>query len=158
MADKRFADLDIERCIAYTVILDVDGTLVKDSGETMDTDTATVLQTLSERTDVYLCSNAQNSHRMEVLVAGTNAHSISSSYKKPDKRVVAELEALKLKPYLVIGDKFLTDGLLACNLKVPFIRVRRYMNAKEHWRITASYALDAMFGRVLFLLCRLSPL
>ncbi len=154
MAPKHFFELSTETLAGTTVILDVDGTLLADGASLLDPRTQEMLSKLSDIADVYLCSNAESPERLHTLIAGTRAKVTTSPYKKPDSRVLAHV------PYdrhtcLVIGDKHLTDELLAINCGMRFLKVARIRGEKERIFVRLAYLLDAVFGKIVCSLARL---
>ena len=60
----------------------------------------------------------------------------------------------------VIGDKDLTDGLLARRAGARFIKVRRKLDADDRWVSRLTTIFDEVFGPVILLLwdCVCAPL
>lgn len=154
MAFKHFCDLPIDTFAGNTVILDVDGTLLADGASLLDSRTKETLSKLSNIADVYLCSNAESSDRLHALVAGTRAKVTTSPYKKPDPRVLMQV-AHTPATCVVIGDKHLTDELLAINCGIRFLKVARIRGEKERIFVRLAYLLDAVFGKIVCSLARL---
>ncbi len=142
-----FKDLKIEAITQSIVILDIDGTLLADSETVVDDVTAVVVKKLSAQGNmVYLVSNGF-SHKKERNLAIAKQLDVTfyaSGYKKPLKLAVAPLVAGATKPVIIIGDKFLTDGLLAVNLGVPFVTVRSLRSAADPLYSKIAYALDRL--------------
>lgn len=156
MALKHFFELPVETFSGSTVILDVDGTLLADGASTLDSRTKETLSKLSSVADVYLCSNAEPSERLTTLAEGTRAKVITAPYKKPDPRLLAQVLHTPVT-CVVIGDKYLTDGLLAINCGARFLKVARIRGEKERVFVRLTYLLDALFGKVVCSLARLLP-
>lgn len=156
MAAKRFVDLvATEEFSDVTIVLDVDGTLVADGHTDMTDEVHAALGTLASRASVHLCSNAEGTERLAAFAEGTQAQIVRSSYRKPDARVIADVP--RTDSLVVIGDKYLTDGLLAVFAKGRFVRVRRYRDAQERLSVSVAYALDGLLGPALCFFARLIP-
>ncbi len=145
------AELQGERAL---VVLDVDGTLVADGEDVMSEAVYAALCALARSTDVYVCSNKRREGRVLRLVAGTGAHALETRYRKPNPRVLASVEQTG-KRVVVIGDKYLTDGLLAVCIRGAFYRVRTVRQVPESWTVTLALAVDAVFGRIAYDIARL---
>ncbi len=51
---------------------------------------------------------------------------------------------------VVIGDKYISDGLFAVNIGATFKRVSRVLSGKENLSIKFSYLIDDIFGKFIF--------
>ncbi len=107
-------------------ILDVDGTLVADNTETVNPEVKERVRTLAAHNDVWLATNSRNTRRNEAIARQLQLPLLTSSFRKPSTRLFDELpEHCVGKPYVVIGDRVLTDGLLAKRGRAQFIKTQR---------------------------------
>jgi predicted HAD superfamily phosphohydrolase YqeG len=145
MANRpQFIELDLTTLPDTQVILDVDGTLLVDGSGELDAVTGSVLRQLGTIAEVRLCSNAERPTRLAAIAEEYGVHAILLPYKKPDVRVLEGL--LREKELVVIGDKLLTDGLLAKRAQARFIWVKRLRGPNDSVMTIISYAIDSMIG------------
>ncbi len=147
-----FKELNLNPITDSIIILDIDGTLLADGEELLDKATAEkVKQLTGQRNMVYLCSNGFSSkkERNHGIARELGVTFYETEYKKPLKLAVLPLVTGATKQVIVIGDKFLTDGLLAINLDVPFVAVRSLRSNKEPLYSKLAYAVDAVAVRFL---------
>lgn len=155
---KYFKELNLAPIKNSLIILDIDGTLLADGDRTGAIDpaaAANVQKLTAQGNQVYLCSNGF-SHKLERnrgVAKRLNVSYHETPYKKPLKISVVPIVTAANKPVIVIGDKFLTDGLLAVNLDVPYIEVRSLRSSKDPLHSRLGYLIDAV-GR--YLLCWLA--
>ena len=122
---RTFLETDFSSYQGYVVILDIDGVLVSDGEADLDERVRSQVTRLGQVNDVYLCSNGGYAERDKKFAELTGATWLSSSAAKPNLKVIKGLIITK-QPVLVIGDKMLTDGLLAYRLhNASFIKVKR---------------------------------
>ena len=122
---RTFLETDFSSYQGYVIILDVDGVLVPDGVTSLDERVCQQVARLGQVNDVYLCSNGGHTERDKRFAALANVTWLSSSAGKPSLRAVEDL-AVKDQPVLVVGDKVLTDGLLAHRLRnASFVKVKR---------------------------------
>lgn len=131
------------------VILDVDGTLVADGEEIVPEESRAALIALASRADVYVCSNGRRGERLSKIVVGTGAHVLETPFRKPDPRVLGSIDRAGRR-VVVVGDKYLTDGLLAVRTHAVFYRVRALRRFPEPWKVTLTLVLDATVGRLAY--------
>lgn len=113
------------------IFLDVDGTLRPDGDQEMSPEVLKKLAELKAGNEVNLTSNKGN------------------KTKKPSRRA-AEGVDLKGKKAVVIGDKFLTDGLFAKNIGAEFIKVKRKISGRESFFIKLTYLIDDIVSGILW--------
>ncbi len=151
MSIPYFAELRVAPIKQSIIILDIDGTLLADDAETVDIQTSKVVRQLVEQgNQIYLVSNgfSHQSERNRAIAQGLGVTFFPTEFKKPLKISVLPIITAATKPVLVIGDKFLTDGLLAVNLGVPFVEVRSLRSGKEPLYAKAAYAIDSLLKKV----------
>jgi predicted HAD superfamily phosphohydrolase YqeG len=139
------------------VLLDVDGTLVPDCGRMAS---AAVLHKVSELkrrgNEVRLCSNSRRGDyaaRLAALAAQLNVGVCATAVRKPSRRVLSGLER-NGREIVIIGDKDLTDGLLACRAGTRFIKVRRKLDPGDRLVSRLTNLLDDTFGPIALFLWR----
>lgn len=139
---RHFLKTDYKSLSGNFVIIDIDGTLVCDGSETIDAETIHAVHTIAKNNTVCIASNKEDTARNARV-----AHAVSLPYvhgKKPYKKLVSALRrmnATKL-PFVIIGDRYLTDGLLALRLGGEFTPVRPLRTREESFRIRLSYAFN----------------
>ena len=147
MNTQYFKELHIEPIKQSVVILDIDGTLLADGERTPTIDpaaAANVQQLVAQGNQVYLCSNGF-SHKLErnrTIAKQLQIPFYETSSKKPLASAILPLIAGTTKPVIVIGDKFLTDGLLAINLGIPYIDVRSIRSPQDPPHARLVYLAD----------------
>jgi len=140
-----FRQLNLTPIVKSIVILDIDGTLLSDGDETVGVEEVAAVKRLVEQDNqVYLVSNgfSHKKSRNKSIASELGVTFYETEYKKPLKLSVAPLVIGTSKQVIIIGDKFLTDGLLAVNLEVPFIRVRSIRSNKDSLYVKLAYHLD----------------
>lgn len=153
--DRYFRDLPLTELSGATVVLDVDGTLLPDRDIRLHASVREHLALLASSARVYLASNARGGARLDALASGMPVRVIRSRHRKPDTRVLRDLE--QAGPLIVVGDKYLTDGLLAAFLKARFIKVRPLMSGGERLSVRLAYLLDPLLGSAVCFFVRLLP-
>jgi len=138
MATFQFTQLDnIRGC---TILLDIDGTISFDGKEEVSSGVAGKITELRDRNDVYLISNKKIPGRLERMAHGFGVSAINTPFKKPSLRALGD--APRDKPFVVIGDKFLTDGILAKRLGAEFFRVSRLTSPEDGYGARMTGFLD----------------
>ena len=128
---RLFSATDFSTYKQHEIILDIDGTLVPDGGEVFAGEVINQVRELAEHNTVHLCSNGGREERDKKFAKLTGATWLSSTAGKPSVKVVKNSIPSE-RPILVIGDKLLTDGLLARRLKkARFIKVKRLSATPE---------------------------
>lgn len=124
------------------IILDIDGTITTDSDNNIDKSIIELINELKRKNKIYVCSNSKDSSRNSLIAQIIDVPLIISPYKKPDRKIVKQIDNKDNKKIIVIGDKFLTDGLFCINIKGTFIRVKRLQSGKEKVKIKLINLLD----------------
>jgi len=115
-----------------TIFLDIDGTLVPDKSLNFDNAVMRQLEKLKKNNRVFLCTNSNDKIRNNQIEKMLGLFIVTHNHKKPSSKIIRELGIDKEnKNLLVIGDKFLTDGLFALNIGAQFIKVKRRLSGKE---------------------------
>lgn len=113
------------------IFLDIDGTLRPDGDQGMSQEVLNKLAELKAKNEVHLISNKGN------------------GAKKPS-REAAEGVDMAGKKVVVIGDKFLTDGLFAKNIGAEFVKVRRKISGRENFFVKVAYFIDDFISAILW--------
>jgi predicted HAD superfamily phosphohydrolase YqeG len=126
----------------YTILLDVDGTLIPDGAVNSDNQVRDAVAQLRDRNTVYLISNGRDALRVERLAREfmVNVVPAGTPAGKPFARAARGIPITR--PFLVIGDRLIIDGLFARNLGVPFLRVRSKRYGNERWSVRLAYMLE----------------
>ncbi|MDD5083582.1 MAG: hypothetical protein PHT88_01415 [Candidatus Moranbacteria bacterium] len=113
------------------IILDIDGTIAYDNQHDIDTAVIDIIKILKRKNDIYLCSNSRNTQRNAIISDATHIPLIISPYRKPSKKIIRYIKKSTHTDIVVIGDKFLTDGIFSIRIKGDFIKVRRLRSGEE---------------------------
>jgi HAD superfamily phosphatase (TIGR01668 family) len=131
------------------VILDVDGTIVADCGRDASSEAIRQVEALKAAgNEIRLCSNSRRgdyAERLRHLASQLDVGVCPVPYRKPSTQAIAGLDR-KGREVVVIGDKDLTDGLLARRAGAHFIKVRRKLDPAD--RVSSRWAnlIDTVFG------------
>lgn len=127
--DKYFENLDVSNLRNKVIFLDIDGTIASDSKSDLNLKVLNKIKDLDKNNKVFLCTNSFHKNRARDIADMTNLKFIDCRYKKPSRKILNYIpkEYLDLEK-LVIGDKFLTEGLFAIRIKAQFIKVKRKVN------------------------------
>ncbi|HVU80064.1 MAG TPA: UbiA family prenyltransferase [Candidatus Paceibacterota bacterium] len=140
-----------------TVILDIDGTLTLPGSSEVAAETATAIEALRSRNDVYLLSNRGDRERDAAVARALRVLHIDTPYRKPSIRTLRGIK--RTRPLLVVvGDKVLTDGLLALFARARFVRVRRVAGEHDSFLDRFAHAADDAAGHAWHLARLLRPL
>lgn len=138
----------------FIIFLDIDGTLVADSGTIPDQTGIEMVEKLKVNNTVYLCSNKKNfQERNRNLAAYLNVRYLETNHKKPSRKILESVENPSNQSLLVIGDKYITDGLFARSINAEFFKVQHVSDHNESIWVKIIYAID---DGLYFLLRRLS--
>jgi len=137
-----FRDLNLEDIDGHIVLLDIDGTLVTDGMIDLESAEETKLRELAAKNKVYLCSNKRDLKRNNSVADRQGVPSINSPYLKPSRKILKHIEDVDPGKLIVIGDKFLIDGVFARNIGARFIKVQRLVKEKESFLTRIAYAID----------------
>ena len=133
------------------VILDIDGTLVPDSGRVAPAEVVEQVRALKARgNEVRLCSNSRRGNyaeRLEAVAAQLDVGVCPNVFRKPSTLAISGVER-NGRPVVVIGDKDLTDGLLARRVGARFIKVKRKLDPADRFVSKLANLLDNTFGPV----------
>jgi predicted HAD superfamily phosphohydrolase YqeG len=132
------------------VILDIDGTLVPDCGRVASADVVAKVHELKARgNEVRLCSNSRRGNyaeRLDAIAAQLEVGVCPVVFRKPSTLAISGLDR-KGRTLVVIGDKDLTDGLLARRVGARFVKVRRKLDPADRLSSRMANLIDLVFGR-----------
>ncbi|MDP2624836.1 MAG: HAD-IIIA family hydrolase [Candidatus Peregrinibacteria bacterium] len=131
MRTKFFFDLGVEDLKNKLIILDIDGTLTHDRLAKLEDKTVAKVQELKKHNEIYLCSNRNNHDRNKQVAKEVGVEYLHTNIRKPRKGIMALVPNHEGKDLLVIGDKFLTDGLFARRIGGKFIKVKRIASPND---------------------------
>ena len=113
--ERFFSEIDVSDITDAIIFLDVDGTLTPDHNSAIPQNALRKITEVKQKNQVILLSN----------------RNLKFSHRKPRKKILESINH-KDKSLVVIGDKFLTDGLFAKNIGARFIKVRRLVAPQEN--------------------------
>jgi decaprenyl-phosphate phosphoribosyltransferase len=152
----RLVDLDAIRFVDAVVILDIDGTLMPSSGFDVEEPVRLFVDELKRKAIVYLFSNRPDTARNIRIAESLGLPLISTKYKKPNPWVLSSIVGHG-KPQFVIGDKVLTDGLLALFTGSTFVHVRRTTHAEDTFFDKTLCVIDDVAARVISVVALATP-
>ncbi len=147
MEDFENLDIDSENKLVF---LDIDGTIIPDGAAPEFSDAVLgKIRQLKAGNQVFLCTNTRDKIRNNKIASLLGLPVAAEQYRKPDHRVLKGLGLDHSKNRLVIGDKFLTDGLFAWNIGAEFIKVKRKVSGKEVPTIKLIDFIDDLIWQIL---------
>lgn len=148
---REIFDIETATIKQRTIFLDVDGTIVPDKQTELPSSFIEFIKKLSHDNRVILCSNGSSLPKIRHLV---EVECVKSN--KPFlKNVISSVKDIK-NP-LVIGDKYLTDGLFAHFLNADFIKVDHFRSESDKLLIRLTYFLDDQIWKVAPYILSLRP-
>lgn len=146
-----FTELDSAVFSGKTIILDIDGTLGHDGVTVMTQTTKDMVASLAQHNKVYLLSNKPLPERNATFSKLLEIPYLHSQHKKPHAKIAEALLEGEKGNVVVIGDKYITDGLFALRINGEFIKVRRIVRRNEGIKAALSYVIDdIVYGVVSF--------
>jgi len=138
-----FQELDVRNIRGNTIFLDVDGTIVEDGGVDIRSIVRGKIDELKKDNTLYLCTNKKGMReRNKKIALLTGVTWIDSPCRKPSAKIISYIENPQNKPYLVIGDKYITDGLFAWRIGGQFIKTKRIVSSRDGFFERAVYMAD----------------
>lgn len=126
-----------------TIFLDVDGTLLPDGQTYFSPAVMRNLERLRSANQVFLCTNSDDILRTKKIEEVLGLLVVTYRHKKPSAKIVADAGvALVRGNALVIGDKFLIDGVFALHIGANFIKIKRKISGKESFLVRLINFLD----------------
>lgn len=149
MQKVSFTDLPIPK--GTLIILDIDGTLTLSGAAEVPPQIVEKVRLLARENDVRLCSNKKKKARDKVVAEMLGVQWIDTPHRKPSVRVLESVapEERAGKSLIVIGDKMLTDGLLAFALGAHFFWVERLEDSRAPFMDRIYYTIDNVAARIL---------
>jgi predicted HAD superfamily phosphohydrolase YqeG len=133
------------------VILDIDGTLVPDCGRVASAPVmAKVLELKARGNEVRLCSNSRRGNyaeRLDAIASQLKVGVCPVMFRKPSTLAISGVDR-QGRALVVIGDKDLTDGLLARRVGAQFIKVRRKLDPADRLSSRMANLVDLVFGPI----------
>ena len=144
-----FNELNTVELRDFLILLDIDGTIINDNDHEVCEKNLKIINELKKYNQVYLCSNSRNRKRNIKVAELVNAEYIDTDLRKPSKKILDLIDHTPFSKRLVIGDKFLTDGLFAKNIKAEFIKVKRITSKKDRAYINFLYWIDDLICKII---------
>jgi len=159
MSRPYFADLNFDAWQDRTILLDLDGTLAPDNERTVTRVVAVAVSDLAVSNRVVLLSNKKNHARNRQIAQDLSLDYLETHLRKPDPRLKRLLRVGGVNDFsnlIVVGDRYLTDGLMAKVLGAEFVKVRRLESSTKSRSSSLVDNLDdtAFFVSRLFKLMR----
>jgi HAD superfamily phosphatase (TIGR01668 family) len=143
---KYFRELNLNLLKDKIVILDVDGTITFDKHHEVAEPEKVQLEKLKDiAQNVYLVSNGERD-RTKKLGEILNVLVHESEYQKPDKKVLHHFPHQNKQDIVIVGDKFLTDGLLALQTGILFLHVKSLKRETENFFNKFVFWVDDFVG------------
>lgn len=142
-----FSELNVEKIKNYLIVLDIDGTVVCDGHSALSEEAVKKIGELKKNNKLYFCSNSRDQKRNNEIAELAGVLSVDFCGRKPRKKSLQNIENKGNLPILIVGDKFLTDGLLAKNIGADFIKVKR-LNGKESLLNNFIYFIDDLADKI----------
>ena len=136
---------EIKDCL---ILLDIDGTIAKDDQLEVSDENLAVINRLKQNNQIYLCSNSRNHKRNKAIADNVGLTYLDTDIRKPSKKILDLIDNSPFTKRLVIGDKFLTDGLFAKNIKADFIKTDRITSQNDRFSIKLLYWIDDLVSRI----------
>lgn len=150
-----FLDIRVDEVAGAILIIDIDGTLTYDHGTKIETPIQERLREFTRVAEIYLCSNGSIERTREIAKA-VGVRCIESAHRKPSRKTVETLHRGD-KRIIVIGDKVLTDGILAQNIGATFIPVKHLRHSTDTIFVRATYIVDDIAGFFFYALLPIWP-
>ncbi|MCX6784804.1 MAG: UbiA prenyltransferase family protein, partial [Candidatus Komeilibacteria bacterium] len=107
---------------------------------------------------LYFCSNKRAvANRNQELAQLTKVPCLDAPYRKPSAKILKYLDNPERWPLVVIGDKFLTDGLFAKNIGASFVKVQRLLASTDSFITKTAYLVDDFFYQLSLYLTLMRP-
>lgn len=136
---------EIKDCL---ILLDIDGTIAEDNQLKVSVDNLSVINKLKQNNQIYLCSNSRNHERNRKIAENVGLTYLDTDIRKPSKKILDLIDHSPFTKRLVIGDKFLTDGLFAKNIKADFIKTNRITSQNDRFPIKFLYWIDDLVFKI----------
>ena len=141
---KTFLEIDTKNFNNSLMIIDVDGTIVPDKCKSISSEIINKIKELAERNKIYLCSNG-SPENARIFAGLTNVSAVS--VKKPFYGKVPKIN--NFTKTIVLGDKYLTDGLFAKFIGAEFLKIKHIRSPNDSFFTKLSYAFDDLIWVIL---------
>ena len=130
--------------------MDIDGTIATADTAHAHPGVHAMIDTLKEHNSVFLFSNAFLAKRNLAMAEKLGVPYVKSHSRKPDPHIIRAIPNPEHRPVVVIGDLFVTDGLLAYFSGAKYVRVRRFVPPGETtwWHFVLYHFDDTMYKLV----------
>lgn len=137
-------ELNVAQLRDTCVVLDIDGTVAATNSVQVHPRAFQAVQMLKEHNTVILFSNRRNSKRNLSVAETLDVPYLRTRHRKPFPHVVHSVAAYNPKglPIVIIGDLFLTDGILAFASQSRYIQVKRITEKNTPLRSRLYFMLD----------------
>lgn len=142
MPGDYFENLEVDFS-GKTVFLDIDGTLLPDTESRVEQVVLQQIEKIKRNNFLFFCTNHPDVKRNGDIESTSGVLIANRQYKKPNKKILEEVSARNAN-FLVIGDKFITDGIFAKNIGADFIIVKRKVSGTESIATKLIYFADSL--------------
>ena len=122
-----------------TIILDIDGVLVPDGMNTISSDVFTYITQLKQSHTVCICSNGEKERTW--LIAQKLGVSVLDVHK-PWGTLQPHSDFKCITDAVIVGDKYITDGLFAKRFNIPFVKVDHLRSVTDSLYTQIIYMFD----------------
>lgn len=140
--NKYFFEIEAADIREKYILLDVDGTIAADHSENVIKEDLDMIRHLEVHNQVVLLSNNRRRGRIKRISKVTNLEYLKTKHKKPNIKILKDIEKDQRRKILVIGDKVLTDVFFAKRIKSPYIKVKRIESRSDRWFVRIYYLFD----------------
>ncbi|MBN2087299.1 hypothetical protein JW758_03045 [Candidatus Peregrinibacteria bacterium] len=144
-----FKNLNTDTIKDCLILLDIDGTIAEDDQLEVSDENMVIIDKLKKMNQVHLCSNSRNHKRNKTIADYAGITYLDTDIRKPSKKILDLIEHSAFTRRLVIGDKFLTDGLFAKNIKADFIKIDRITSKNDRLYIKFLYWIDNLICKII---------
>jgi predicted HAD superfamily phosphohydrolase YqeG len=142
-ADDSFLPSVVTDLRGALILLDIDGTVTHDyTSSVVEPAVAETIRMLSQSNRVVAITNSRNFERSDNVARQLGIERLATEHRKPSKKIISTVENYQAANTVVIGDKFLTDGLFASNIGAKFFKAKRLVSAKDSLKTRLGYLLD----------------
>jgi len=140
--NKYFFEIEPAEIREKYILLDVDGTIAVDHNEVVIEEALDMIKQLEIHNQIVLLSNNRRRGRIRRISKATSLEYLKTKYKKPNAKILRDIEKDQRRKILVIGDKVLTDVIFAKRIKSPYIKVKRVESRSDRWFVKVFYLFD----------------
>ncbi len=137
-----FHELDLATLKKKQIFLDIDGTLLCDAQWNLSANVEKKARELRKWNLIWLCSNGKDKKRNAAVARRLGVKWLDTPFQKPSRKMIPYLPATKGQKRVVIGDRYLTDGLFAERIGAEFIKVSRLRGPTDGWKARWLYVVD----------------